>query len=720
MTHLSKATLLAAALLAAGAAGAQTAGTALLPTLRAPAYPLITIDPYTSIWSFGDTLYGQPTRHWTGRPQGLLGYLRVDGQTYAFLGRPEAPVNAPVPTAQLQPTTYRYTNTAPAAGWQQVGFNDKSWQTGHGLLATEEVGRGPQSPWQGPEVWQRRTVELAATPEGPLQLLMLHDDDVDVYLNGVPAFDCAPCFNADYGEFPIAPRAAATLHKGTNVIAAHCRNTGGPGLLDIGIIGPPPPDPARRPARQLSVSLTATQTAYQFACGPVQLDVTFTAPLLLDQLEVMSRPADYVTFKAQGTDGRPHDVQLYFGASPQLAVNTPAQAVSWQRGTAGPLTTLRVGTTQQNVLGTKGDNVRLDWGYAYLAAGDGAATSLAPAAASRAAFRQTGALPPADAPAAPRAANDNPVELAVVWNMGQVGRQPISHHLLVGYDDEYSVNFFGEKLRPWWRRSGATAAQMLAAAEQDYPRLLEACSQFDQQLRREAQAAGGPEYARLCELAYRQAVAAHKLVAGPNGQPLFFSKENFSNGSIGTVDITYPSAPLFLRYNPTLLKGMMTPIFQYSESGKWTKPFAAHDVGTYPLALGQTYGEDMPVEESGNMLILTAAIAAAEGNADYARQHWPTLTTWAELPERKRARPGKPAFHRRLLRPPGPQRQPLGEGHSGPGLLRPPGQLAGRQSHRRRLLPAGAGHGREVDPDGPGRRPLPPHLRQAGHLEPEV
>ena len=221
--------------------------------------------------------------------------------------------------------------------------------------------------------------------------------------------------------------------------------------------------------------------------------------------------------------------------------------------------------------------------------------------------------------------------LAYSDNLGNVGEKTVAGHLLIGYDDLYAIQYFNDNRMAYWKHDGQTDIfDAFVKGQKEYAGMMKRCADFDGRLMQETAAAGGQKYAELCALAYRQAVSAHKLVTDKEGNLLFFSKENFSNGSIGTVDITYPSAPLFLCYNPELLKGMMNPIFYYSESGKWNKPFPSHDVGTYPLANGQTYGGDMPVEESGNMLILATAIATIEGNAGYAAKHWDVLTIWAD------------------------------------------------------------------------------------------
>ena len=117
---------------------------------------------------------------------------------------------------------------------------------------------------------------------------------------------------------------------------------------------------------------------------------------------------------------------------------------------------------------------------------------------------------------------------------------------------------------------------------------------------------------------------------------MFFSKENFSNGYMATVDVAYPAAPIFMLFSPTLLKAMLEPIMQYSGSPMWPNDFAPHDIGTYPLANGQVYGggaaqqqNQMPVEESGNMIIMLDVLTRVEGNASYAKKHWETISKWA-------------------------------------------------------------------------------------------
>jgi len=467
---------------AASFASAQPA-----PAVRPPAVPLVTHDPYFSIWSMADKLTDEWPKHWTGKPNGMMAMVMVDGKPFRIMG---------------------------------------------------------------PE-WRR-----------------------------VPAL------------------------------------------------------------AQTSVHVYPTRTVYAFAGAGIEVTLTFLSPLLIKDLDIMSRPVTYVTFDVRAADNQPHSVSLYYDACSEIGVNGADQKVIWSRVQVGDVQALAFGSKDQPVLERKGDDLRIDWGFFYLAAKSqpGMASAFATDRESRSAFIREGRLPARDDLRMPRAVADGYPMAAFAFNLGQVAAgAPASRWLMLAYDDQFSIEYFYRKLRPYWRRGGWEAADLLDAAAKDYESLAARCRAFDDDLVADMTKAGGEKYAAVATLAYRQSIAAHKLAADIDGTPLFFAKENFSNGCISTVDVIYPAAPLYLLMNTALARAMMTPVFEYAQGAEWKFPFAPHDLGTYPKANGQVYGggakseeNQMPVEESGNMLLLTAALVQIENKTDYAQKYWPSLKRWAE------------------------------------------------------------------------------------------
>lgn len=456
--------------------------------LRAPATPLVTHDPYFSLWSMADQLTDAPTKHWTGTSQPLNGLVRIDGKGYRYLGNAD-----------------------------------------RAIPALEEVHR---------EITPTRTIVALRSPE-------------------------------------------------------------------------------------------------------VQICVTFFTPAFPDDMKVMARPVTYLTWEVKTGDGRQHDVEIYLDAAGTIATNDPGEPVVWSRAEIEGLNLLRVGTIGQHVLERFGDNLRIDWGYFYIAVpqGEGGAELTAGNQLYRQDFLAQGRLPKSDdlgEPRVPQSRHPPAPALNIMLSLGKVGRNPISRHVLLAYDDFYSVEYMNRKLLPYWRTEFGSFSAMLQAAEKQYPKLTVRAQKYDASLESDLIEAGGPEYATIATLAFRQAIAAHKLVEDTNGVPFFMPKENFSNGSISTVDVIYPSAPMFLLLNPKLASAQLEPVLRYAEMPRWKFPFAPHDLGVYPLANGQLYGggeeseeSQMPVEESGDLILLVDAIAHAEGEADLAGRYWPLLTKWA-------------------------------------------------------------------------------------------
>ncbi len=445
--------------------------------LRPPSTPLITVDPYFSIWSPADKLTDKVTCHWTGKPNTIVGTATIDGQAYRFMGKLHANDDTPV--------------------LEQVAF--------------------------------------------------------------------------DYD---------------------------------------------------------ALSTYYTFVGAGVQLKLTFTTPLLMDDLAVMTRPVSYLLIETASADGCCHDVTVKLAVSEEVCLNTRCQSpVVTEIFDVNGKPTVKMGNSVQNVLNCSGDDVRIDWGYFYLTACHGTAaveTINVPYCPHKIGWNKWSEAP-----------EDYKEETTFV-SMTMPMHTCHDNKTLVtfAYDDIKSIEYFGEQLNSYWNKDGMTITEAIDAAYTDYAALVDRCRAFAEKLFHDAVRAGGEKYAEICELSYRQAIAAHKLVLDTEGKILFVSKECFSNGCAATVDVSYPSTPLFLLYNPELVRGMMRPVYKYSRTDMWKFDFAPHDAGRYPLLNGQFYGDrlesQMPVEECGNLLVMAAAVSLADKETAFAEENMDLLEAWVK------------------------------------------------------------------------------------------
>ncbi len=352
------------------------------------------------------------------------------------------------------------------------------------------------------------------------------------------------------------------------------------------------------------VELDAFSTFITYSNDKIKLDVCFTSPTLITELYYVSRPVAYCKVSYSEIDGKNHDVKIKFSCSEELVLNKKGDGRAYSRKVDIPgMTAIKMGNGEQNVLWRSGDDVRIDWGFFYL-----------------------GVVGQAQA--------DNE---AFSGMYGVFCEKELDNDALFvfAYDDIDSMVYFGDKLKAYWKKDGKTIEEAITEAAADYDAIFEKCRAFSEKLKSDAVEKGGEKYAELLILAYRQVMAAHKLVVDNEGNNLYISKECFSNGCAATVDVTYPSAPLFLLYNPELLKGMLRPIMKYALSDAWKFDFAPHDVGQYPLVNGQVYGANelkwqMPVEECGNMIVLFSAICDVEKDASFANEYLDTILKWGE------------------------------------------------------------------------------------------
>lgn len=598
--------------------------------LRLPSVPLIVNDPYFSIWSPYDKLTDGTTRHWTNDEKPILGLLRVDGTTYRFMGAEQEYVLASIaPMADEERWEAKITHEKQQEGWQKESFDASAWKSEKAAWGSDDQ-EYVSNRWsrEGSDIYIRRDVQL--TPEQLAEDLYLkysHDDVFELYINGTRVADTGETWvngvilHAD-GDIK------KLFHAGRNVIAAHCHNTTGGAYADFGLYqNIKRKEKPIQVAQQKSLDVLATSTYYTFSCGPVELDMVFTAPMLIDDYDLISTPINYISYQVRAIDGQKHDVQIYFSTSPLQAVNRDFQATITSMGSEKGISYVKTGTIEQPILAKSGDGICIDWGYFYMPSINGQVV-MGQGYDVEQSFKKTGTVPLSER--AKDIVAHKPSEMPVIaytHNFGNVSTA--SSYTMLGYDEIQDIEYFYHRYKGYWAHGGKVSIiDAFKKMKASYASIMKRCKAFDKMIYDDGMKAGGKEYAEILSGSYRHVIAAHKLFQDKDGNLLWFSKENNSNGCVNTVDLTYPEAPLVLAYNPNLQKAMMTSIFEYSKSGRWTKPFAAHDLGQYPLANHQVYGGDMPLEEAGNMITLATQICKLEGKTSYVDPYWDIITTW--------------------------------------------------------------------------------------------
>ncbi|HEV2377352.1 MAG TPA: DUF5127 domain-containing protein [Streptosporangiaceae bacterium] len=396
-------------------------------------------------------------------------------------------------------------------------------------------------------------------------------------------------------------------------------------------------------ANQTSLAVTATRSRYTLTAGPVTLTATFFSPVDPASLRRQCVPMSYISVTAAANDGNSHAVSVYVDISAEWAHGDDSQDVSWGQQTVGGLNVLTVTPTNPTVLAESGDQA--SWGTVVWATDNVSGltwqTGQDTVVRGNAAH---GSLPNTNDTNQPRPISDNWPVFGFMRDLGTVTTKTSAEVVVcIGHVREPTVSYLGTNLNPYWSTYWTSWQQMLSWFRGDHAAALKVCSATDASVDHWAAVALGAgtaaakQYAAITSLALRQAFGGTELVVSPSGTPWAFLKEVSSSGNVSTLDVLFPAHPAYLQVSPQYLELLLAPVFDYVENHNYPKRWAPHDLGSnYPNAAGHLSGtgeEDMPIEESGNILMMACAVMSRMSAADataYAKAHYTIMHQWAE------------------------------------------------------------------------------------------
>ncbi|KAH7319365.1 glutaminase GtaA [Rhexocercosporidium sp. MPI-PUGE-AT-0058] len=395
-------------------------------------------------------------------------------------------------------------------------------------------------------------------------------------------------------------------------------------------------DPGPQSVTQTAFEYTSTKSVFTMDVGGrVEMNVTFLSPVTPEDPKRQSLIFSYLDVGVQSLDGHSHDVQLYTDISAEWVAGDHASVAQWEYDTTSDnITYHRVYRQTQLEFSETADQA--DWGYWYWATknSDKLTYQSGSDVNVRGAFQQNAKLGNTKDPNYRPINQDYPV-FGFSVDLGTVTGS-INTLYTIGLTQEQAIQFDGATgivpLASLWTSYFSSETEALSFFYNDYGTATSTASSLDNKIATDSMNAGGQDYLTITSLSTRQALGATQLVGNSTKQYLFL-KEISSDGNVQTVDVIFPFYPILLYLQPSLAKSMLDPLFENQESGQYPNMYSMHDLGAhYPNATGHPDGKDepQPLEECGNMLIMTLAYAQRTNDNAYLSLHYNILKQWTQ------------------------------------------------------------------------------------------
>lgn len=540
-------------------------------------HALLAITPSFSIRIAGNTLHKRYPQLSAGNVFPIIGILRVDGKAYRFMGGDSLRLT---PLAPLSGDSVgwkgKYSFLFPGNGWEQKEYNDSLWNKGEGAFGPSKKYYYPaHTQWGGENIYVRRHIKVDnkdALRGRKVYVRYFCDNWIKLFCNGKYLLESGITRQTKCQL--LTNMAIEQLVDGDNILAAYCRNTGGPGLLDFGLYVENKNYSDAEPAILKRMDVQATQTHFVFQCGDAELLVNFVSPSLSEKWDIAGCPVGFLYYEIRTESEKEHMVDILFDVD-----------MEWMFGKREIDSCIEQGW----------QFIQCDNLYLAMTAG-------------KTIF----------------SCEDNHAILSQTLCAGNENRGV----LLIGHDDGKDLQYNGENLLHIWKKDGKREViEYMKSVGNRYEQFKEECDYLDYRWNRKAfEMSGDKMFAVHVLSAYRDFISSHRFVNSSDNKLFCF------NDSLGNVKQAYKYFPILQFYNRIdWMKALLNPIFDYCKNTHWKKKYPPYDIGLYPIASKQVMKEDHAVEVTANMLIMTAMIVELEQDVSYADLHWRQLSTWAEF-----------------------------------------------------------------------------------------